>query len=129
MNPQTRAVVLDRIALLRRELDSLEQLVGSASRARPEVPVRATMTAKPALAHAGRAAPPLRPASLEEAGEIGPIEAAEILGVTRQTIDRRLKQGKVDVPGSPVDVSGGAVRSWWRWRTPEQVHTWWSHAK
>jgi hypothetical protein len=58
---------------------------------------------------------------------IDPGRAATLLGVTRQTVDRRLHDGVPEnLRGRPHNVGRGGVRARWRWRSEADVRAWWA---
>jgi hypothetical protein len=117
-----RSILLDRLDLVSRELAALRDLVAGAPGATaPTEAVAAPVAAEPEAEEL----PPEPEGDLT----IDPNQAADILGVARQTVDRRLKEGLVNVPGGPVDTSRGAVRSRWRWRSESDVRRWWGAVK
>ncbi|MCB9662947.1 MAG: hypothetical protein H6732_02460 [Alphaproteobacteria bacterium] len=130
MTPDTRDLILDRLARIRDTIDRLADTVRGAPAPSPASAPPISAPAAPAQAAAPAApapAPPAAPIPRDQL-TIGPDEAAGILGVVRQTIDRRLKAGLTTGPGAPVDISGGTKRSRWRWASADDVRTWWSHA-
>lgn len=125
MTPETRTLLLDRLARIRETLDRLTDIVSTdgTSTSPPASPPPSPAPPAATVAARSSASPPAA------AGTIDPAQAAEILGVARQTVDRRLKGGATTGPGAPVDISGGTVRSRWRWASEADVRAWWAAAR
>lgn len=129
-----RELVLARIDYLQAELHALAALLrihdpstsasplpDAAAAAPEELP--AEPEPKPKVARRKPAPPTVDPSTFT----IDPARAATILGVTRQTVDRRLHDGvPANVAGRPHNVGRGGVRARWRWRSEDDVRAWWA---
>jgi hypothetical protein len=117
--PPPEPMIVDGDGILERVLDRMaeEDRIAEAEPLPPE-PVP-----KPKSARRKPAAEPVDPSSFT----IDPGQAATIVGVTRQTIDRRLHDGvPAQVSGRPHNVGRGGVRARWRWRSADDVRAWWA---
>jgi len=118
--------ILSRIAYVQAELDALAALVELEHQEQPagEVspPEPARKKAAPVTTARAR-----EPVPAEPTGEpIGPAEVAQLVGVARQTIDRRLKDGASTGPLAPKNVSKGSARARWRWDSAQHARNWWA---
>ena len=127
--PNTKDVLV-RIALLQKELADLAAYVAADS---TPVPItRAPSKRKaPAPAAPARAAKSSSSSSASSSSPIviGPAEAAEILGVARATVDRRIKRAGKSAAHAPTDISRGDQRARWRWPTEDALRAWWAASK